>query len=832
MKKLSTLLLLFLFCFTVFAQDKTEEQKMMEFMDNISKFNRLYPQEKVYLHFDNTAYFIGEPIWFKAYVTTSENHHPTTMSKVLYVELLSAEGSVLESKKVKIENGQAAGGFVLKTTYFGGFYQVRAYTRCMLNFGEHVVFSRVFPVYDQPVKAGDYSGRQMSVKGQNLQVEKLRKEEKLNNLNLSFFPEGGNLISGIINRVAFKATDREGKSAYVTGKIFDNFNNEVTSFEALHLGMGSFLITPEEKKYTAKVSYEGREYKFDLPQSNPSGYVMMVENLHPEEILVQVEKTANIPNQTFGISFSCRGKVYGFKAFEMDSKGQFIMRLPKKDLPPGVFQITLFTAEGDVLAQRQAFVNNNIQAIPITATNIRSKFEPFSPIEINFEVKDEGGYPVETTFSLSVRDDYSDIATNNTENIQNNILLSSELKGYIENPAYYFQENTNRSRLALDLLMLTQGWVRYQWKQMAGVEPFEVKHTIENSLILEGRVLSPGIAKPQDKINVTMWMTSELYGDSQRGKCDTDGEGKFNFKLEDITGDYELNLYVKRKNKRYASRITVDNRNLSPPVFAYTYDEKNPLISKRAKYIEAGFVETKEQNIQKIIEIEDARKYIDKVRDSIRMSYTLPEVEIKSTYTWHNKWRRDVLPYAIAHYDVIKEIDKYRDEGESETDSVFDFLFNTDLNFSFSEGGKFNRNGELVRRSNARYKGRRIYISMNASIGDFEHFLITYNAANDSYSLVAVPNEDGTYRRLEKGIRRTYYEGFAPVMEFYHPDYSYVTLPKELDFRRTLYWNPNVKTDSSGRATVKFYNNATCEKLSLSAEGLTEMGEAVILTEN
>jgi hypothetical protein len=272
--------------------------------------------------------------------------------------------------------------------------------------------------------------------------------------------------------------------------------------------MGAFEFTPDSgEEYTAKVSCNNKEYSFKRPKTLSSGYVMRVNNLRPEAISVEIEKTADCPAQTLGITFVCRGIVYAFQSFTVNENGRSFLRLPKKDLPSGVFQITVFTSGGEILAQRQTFVKNGINYLPVKTTKIQSTFEPYSPIEIAFEIRDENNIPKETAFSLAVRDDAATTGTNYTDNILCNLLLSSELKGYIENPAYYFEADDHLHRIALDLLMLTQGWTRYSWKQMSGVETFEVKYGIEKSLMIEGAVLSSGLGKPQKDIEVTMWMT-------------------------------------------------------------------------------------------------------------------------------------------------------------------------------------------------------------------------------------------------------------------------------------------------------------------------------------
>ena len=94
------------------------------------------PQEKVYLHLDNTCYFLGDTLWYKGYVMRSDRGTLTDLSKILYVELLTPDGYSVERQQLEMEDGTAHGMFVLKDTLYAGYYELRAYTRWMLNFGQ------------------------------------------------------------------------------------------------------------------------------------------------------------------------------------------------------------------------------------------------------------------------------------------------------------------------------------------------------------------------------------------------------------------------------------------------------------------------------------------------------------------------------------------------------------------------------------------------------------------------------------------------------------------------------------------------------------------------
>ncbi|MBR4845858.1 MAG: hypothetical protein IKU98_05510, partial [Bacteroidaceae bacterium] len=146
-------------CLSIHAQQASstlsaQTDSLAQFVRNIVTFNSMFAQEKVYLHFDNTGYFMGETIWFKAYVVNPSTNRPNILSRVLYVELLTPEGRIIQSQKLKIENGQCNGQFSLKELLHPGFYEVRAYTSVMLNWPNAPIFSRVFPVFNAPLSKG------------------------------------------------------------------------------------------------------------------------------------------------------------------------------------------------------------------------------------------------------------------------------------------------------------------------------------------------------------------------------------------------------------------------------------------------------------------------------------------------------------------------------------------------------------------------------------------------------------------------------------------------------------------------------------------------------
>jgi hypothetical protein len=813
-----------------FPQEKTATEKLAKFAGNIYTFNRLYPQEKVYLHFDNTAYYLGETIWFKASPVLAENHQPSPFSKVIYVELLSPEGDIVETKKLKAEAGQCHGEFSLKEGLLhAGFYEIRAYTKAMLNFGEETVFSRVFPVFDEAGETGEYR-RKMTVRNYRRRIPNQRQEApQTDKLNLSFFPEGGSLIAGLPCNVAFKATDDKGTGVDIAGKIHHAKHEEIAEFSTLHQGMGLFNLLPDKEKYTATVVYEGKKYTFDLPKALSSGYSMQVQNLNPEIISTLIRKTPDLPDDTAGIAFTCRGKLYAFETFTFDASGEYTLLLPKTAFPSGVIQITLFNARGEVLAERLAFANAGKQPVSGTAT-VRTSHEPYAPIDIDFEIADSAKNPLETSFSLSVRDAATSTASPYLDNIQTHLLLSSDLKGYIQNPAYYFESDDTKHLLALDLLMLVQGWRRYSWQKMSGTEPFEVKHGIEDRLLIEGSILSLYKRKPLKEINVTMWMTNS-EGFSFRGKCMTDEDGKFNFALDDLYGRWDLNLQTQKNGKKTVENILLD-RNISPqPKYLSLAEESLPEIPSK----EMPEIRPADSSDTLTLEKEIPA-------DASHRSHFLKEVVV----TEKNKFKKEDLGrrYADIVYDVVAEIDKIIDSNESYIEDVQDFLLRTNPYFSII-GMDTATATEFYR-----YKGRPILYqvdnvpvantvwydhgsqSIKIPVSEIEKIMISEEMllTQDYTDIYIYTNKNGRRRNSQKGIRNTYFTGFSRAEEFYSPDYRYIPLPEEKDFRRTLYWNPEVKTDKNGITSVHFYHNAAGREIEIHAEGISKTGIPFVIT--
>lgn len=832
MKRLLALLIVTQFCLMgLHAQSDSCLTRLAGFAKNISNFNNLYPQEKVYLHFDNTGYYLGDTIWFKAYVVSAVDLVPAFQSKVVYVELLTPEGRVLATRKLKVEDGQCHGEFALDDDLRSGFYEVRAYTRFMLNFDLGTLFSRVFPVYKEPEFDGDYAQRDMKEFYQNIGNDNLRQRpvEKFDKVDVTFFPEGGHLVNGIPSQVAFKATDKNGQGIDVTGTVLNDRNQEITTFASLHHGMGVFNVCPDSTNFKVKINYQDKMYTFRLPEIEPHGYVLTANSKTKDHLLLQLQKSANFRGDTLGISVVCRGKVCKFYLSDMVSQSSIILKIPKAELPTGIHQITVFNQKGVHLAQRMVFVNND-DYIRIVGNYTKKELKPFEKIQMDFALSDQQDQPVETTFSLAVRDAATDLPGHYADNLKSDLLLSSDLKGFIEDASYYLEADDPTHRTALDLLLMVQGWSRYSWNQMAGKEPFDCRYKSEKGIVIDGRVYGATLLDRKMKTNakVMMWLYSEKVS-PQKGSCMTDNEGRFNFLVNDFEGKCNLTLQAtekskgkdNNKDKGIWTRIPLD-RAISPLPRSFTFFDTD--------------------TTKRIIENKDSGSLSTSiVKKSTAQIQVLKDFRIKA-----RKLTR-VNPDIV--YDVEKEIDDLIDQGKYYPSIVWDYLLDKNPKFwykgdyPFAGQWKYGSNGAYVIGFDERGRWRnnpgippndychtrpieevqRIVISGDLTLCRKYHVPGELIDSDPTTTILVYPFKNAA-ARSQKGIRITYLDGYSQSSSFYHPDYSQGVLPGDIDYRRTLYWNPDVKSDSTGNASVSFYNNSSCQKMTVRAETVTKQG--------
>ena len=246
-----------------------EDGPFARIVKSLASFYGTTLPEKAYLHLDRPLYASGETIWFKAYLAAADSHRPDTLSKVLYVDLLSARQQPVAQRTLRLRGGVAHGDLALPDTLPAGTYQLRAYTSWMRNAGAAFFFTRPLAVVNATTPSRP-AGRPKP------------------GFDVKFFPEGGRLVDGLESVVGFKAVDGDGHGVAVQGTVLDALRKPVATFSSRHLGMGSFGLVPAPgQHYRAVVTLPGGSTaEYPLPLSQPTGYALRVSETADDFVVV------------------------------------------------------------------------------------------------------------------------------------------------------------------------------------------------------------------------------------------------------------------------------------------------------------------------------------------------------------------------------------------------------------------------------------------------------------------------------------------------------------------------------------------------------------------
>ena len=937
----------------------------------VQNTGKAFPQEKVYLHLDNNCYFLGDTIWYKAYVVRSDRKVPTDLSRILYVELMTPDGYLVERQQIPLENDTTGfGNFALQDSLYGGYYEIRAYTRWMLNWGRYQteldwgfknmyanafynkgmmkdffteyekIYSRVVPVYDKPQEAGVYE--------KNMTMRPMRryykKSGEKNEPVLSFFPEGGNLIQGVPCTLAFDLADNQGK--HLNLEII--FREKKTKKEILrtspqYAGRGSILLPPLQKgtEYEAVVRSGEEEYTFPLPKIQERGCALSLESA-PDSIRIRTN-TAGLPeNYPLGMHILHDGIMEYSKEMTVRKGISEYISLPTESLPTGVNQIILFDAKGEVFADRLFFVwpkgkDLNPDRQNLVLEGIKEEYKPFEPVTLSLKAPD-----IKTTahLSLSVKDDAADESIYDDGTMLTEMLLASEIRGFVERPGYYFEKDDSTHRKALDNLLLVQGWRRWKWNDLAAKTDFSIRYLPEKYQTIAGAVY------PFNKLDgKSNYDKDEILAKYARIKKENKEEAEEYYRKNYPTLGHEVWL-----SADYVQDTTlVETRQKTE--FGYFYLPTPRFFGKAILFMNASDKteeeEKKEKEKQGVI-----KRFFNKLENKynnygdetaypdyyVKLDRFFPLWPLPYSYyqtcspedpfekaSFDGNIKDGVLPtltvrtkrgglrkldsskpaFVVHAYDAFnRQIDLGMNTGRFGVDGIYRNATTDSLELSFlNRKTRFNNaradmTGYIIDRRNpplvetidfqrgfvpnitslsyigdmgvdktdyfiqVRYDGKaingkpdNIYV-----VSDKGHISIGSEDVVKSYRTLAYldklyfytdycPRERSSWKYEQSNIpdmvidlhkypndakRQTYrdrwilLDGFAACDTFYSPDYSKQPLPEVKDYRRTLYWNPNITLKPGETKTIRFYNNSKTTILSYEAEGITKDGTLLV----
>jgi hypothetical protein len=759
--------------------------------------------EKAYLHFDKPYYAAGDTIYFKAYVTLGGQHLPSKLSGVLHINLINTANAIDQTIKLQLINGTAQGDFPLADTLPKGNYCIRAYTQWMRNMGDNNFFEQIIPVASLKSTASKVPANITKQGAPDIQ----------------FFPEGGELLEVVSTKVAFKAVNSSGAGLNVKGILTDNTNKEVARFESAHLGMGFFNLLPEAgKTYSAKVFYaDGSQTTTNLPRAKPEGIILTANNDSLAKISLKIiaskayfEKNQH---QEITVKVVSGGKITSFKSKLDDEVMQFDVQ--KKNLRTGIAQITLYTAHNEPLSERLVFVQSP-DLLNVVVNTDKQEYKKREKVQIKINAKNKANQPSAGNFSVSITDESKvPVDENNETTILTNLLLTTDLKGYVEQPNYYFADNANERILNLDILLLTQGYRNYVWKPEADSI---VKYQPETQLQIAGK-----LKNYSGKQAVANGKLSLILPDGGPVLSQTSGpQGEFVFPDLIFSGYTKFIVNgATAKGDNYV-KISLDKE----AVLATT----NTLLSGSSKVttdinaMMASYLENSKK------EQEDIKKY-----GSVN-GIMLQEVKIKAKKVKTEPAYRTLSYAGAGNADQVvhmKNVKLYGQLGNVLTGILRGVRIT-------SEGVPILRLGDGMSNRSMLIVLDGVQLPFKSSLNDFVttdvetvEVLKYANAAIYGMSagggVLVITTKQGSGLTLEdiesKGVFPVVLKGFYKAREFYTPKYDIDAAKKpNADLRTTIFWKPNLITDKDGNASFDYYNADGTGNYRVVVEGFDNKG--------
>ena len=519
----------------------SEEPFIKELTYAFKKYNTAKPIEKIHLHTNKELFLAGDHLWYSAYVVLGAGHHLSDVSKNFQVDVISPTGEVVVSKLQGLSNGRGSGSLQLPDNLKEGTYLLRAYTNYMNNFDQNFFYTKRIQVLG---------------KENNIEEEPIVNDSQNSKIDLQFFPEGGDAIAGLTSKIAFKAIGVDGLPKNIKGKVFDSRGTFVSNIQSLDRGSGFFTMLPKANEQYKAILNDNSEYL--LPKVKSEGYSLSINNTHPKSIQLNVRASENLKSKTFYVIGTLRNTKLIQAKFDFNEEDIIEFEVPKSKLSSGVMTFTILDEQMNPWAERAVFINNNEQ-LNISTQLDKPEYGPREKIKLEIDVLNYEGRPSPTTLSIAITD--ADKLTKNpfASNINTNLLLESEIKGFIPNPEALFKDQKRATLSKLDLVMLTNGWRRFNWKEVKQDSINLPEYSFSEGFSISGKVTTKSESKRpfSGKLNVIAQSKNKLDMHST-----TTGE-EGSFKIDNIHHLDSVKLIFKAYNgreKETAIEITLDKQ--------------------------------------------------------------------------------------------------------------------------------------------------------------------------------------------------------------------------------------------------------------------------------
>jgi hypothetical protein len=749
-------------------------------------------QEKLFMHTDKDFYLAGDLLWFKLYYVDAFFHEPLNMSKVAYIEILDKDNKPVVQSKTALGEGNGKGSLFLPVNIPSGNYKIRAYTNWMKNFGADQFFEKKLSIVNAQKKRDA--------------VAQEKKDPAFPDVQL--FPEGGNMVYGLNSKMACKVVDQSGKGIEFDGIITDETNRTVANFHSLQFGMCSFDFNPSSNhRYKAEVSVKGQE-KIVKPITNilREGYVLSVDGQASDEVTVTVETNLTTAREVF-LLVHTRQSV---KASENGAvrNGQAVFKISKSELGDGISHFTVFNSDRETVCERLYF-KYPVNKLNIGLATDKTVYAARTKVNIDIQAADQAGRPSDADLSMAV---YSidSLQSPDEMDIANYLLLTSDLRGFVESPNYYFSAPEKTAAAAVENLMLTQGWRRFKWVNILPkkMPPFNFKPEL-NGHIITGKLYksttNAPIANTQVYLSVPgMW--SAFYPTT------SDSEGKIKFEVSKTNGATEI---IAQPD---AASDTLGRIDINNPFFESYTDTKLPVFGLSAKTANTLRELNLSTQVQNVYASDKLKRFTDH-HDTIPF-YGKPD----AVYFMDDYTRFTTMEEVLREYVGFMDFQKSK-SGQVNL-SLLD-MSTTKTYFSIDplilvDGVPLANPTKLMSLDPLKFR--------KLDVVNRRYFL-----GNTYFNgILNWQSYKGDLANLELDPRATVldYEGLQLEREFYAPVYDSQekTDSHFPDFRNVLYWSPDVRVNATGKGSVNFYSSDKKGKYIAVIEGLSKDGKCASKT--
>lgn len=833
---------------------------------NFSLMERI-PKEKLYLHLDKPFYGAGEKIWFKGYLVNAITHQDNAQSNFIITELINRSDSIVERKKIRRDSLGFHNAFTLPATLPAGDYYLRGYSNWMLNEDPDFFFSRNIKIgnsidntivssieYQQEddthntAKIKFTSNVQAvfentTIKYLYLENGKIKNKGKkktdengwisislpdlkspvarrievefddpqyiykrtfhlpvfTNDFDVKFFPEGGALINIPHQNVAFKAQGADGFSKEIEGFLFNSKGDTLTNFRSEHNGMGIFTMNPvnNETYYVTVRTNDSITKRFDLPAIEPKGISIAMSH-YKQEIRYEIQKTeaTEWPQKLFLLAHT-RGKLAILQP--INPKRTF-GKMNDSLFTEGITHFMLIDEQGNALSERLIFVPDH-KPNQWQITTDQPTYGKREKVSLQIAAKDSEGNPVEGTFSVSITDRKSIQPDSLADNILSNLLLTSDLKGYVEDPAFYFLNQDARTLRSIDYLMMTHGWRRHKMENVLRTPSLNFTNYIEKGQTISGRIM--GFFGANVKKG-PICVLAPKYNIIATTETDEKGQFIVNTSFRDST-----TFLVQARTKKGFAGVDIL---MDPPQYPVA-THKAPYFNGATTFMEDYLMNTRDQYY---------------MEGGMRV-YNLKEVTV--TAKRERPSSKSIYTGGINTYTV--EEDRLQGYGQTAFDAASRLPSVTITNGSEIHI-RNNSEPAIIVIDDIVYEDasdilKDIQVSDMSSISLLRgaDAVILGPRASGGAVVITLKDPRNLPARPAQGIITYTPLGYSESVEFYHPTYD--TPEKKnaqrSDFRSTVYWNPELRLDAEGKATIEYYTPDSTAPEDIIIEGVDKNGK-------